>query len=362
MKRNFYIILTIISLNILGAAAHDIATDRNQSIRKGINVSWLEQYWNPDILKSEKLKEQDFELISRLGFRTIRLPVAFQQFYISGTTEQKTSVSKHLAYALKMCKRYKLKLILVNHYGNLRKGHLAEDTQVLISLWQDLEKRYRNISNDALYFELFNEPTIDDKDWRNSALKIIAAIRHSSPARTIIIGASNYNSMYELSRIKPYPVSNLIYTFHFYEPFIFTHQGAAWSGKQVSTTQIPFPYQNGLMPALNTDAAGTPGEINYKNYPNEGKYGAIHDKLQIVNAWAKKYNVPLLCGEYGVYNKYATEQSISNYLYCVRTELDKINVPGIIWDYDENFSFFNVKPSYKSLSKTMLKAIGAKTD
>jgi len=359
MKRNIYLILTFIALNISISGATDLAFSRNERIGKGINVSWLEQYWNPHIITAEKLTQSDYSLISNLGFRTIRLPVAFQQFYISGTSEQKSALLKQIEHTLKMCKRYKLKLILVNHYGNLRKDHLSDDTQVLISLWKDLEKRYRAYSNDELFFELFNEPTIDDQDWQNAALKIIASIRKSSPGRTVIVGASNYNSIYELSRIKPYPVSNIIYTFHFYEPFIFTHQGADWSGKQISTIKIPFPYQNGTMPKMNSNAAGTPGEVNYNNYPNEGKDGAIHDKLQIVHAWAKRYNVPLLCGEYGVYNKYATQQSISNYLYTVRTELNKISVPGIIWDYDENFSFFTGKPSYKTLSKSMLRAIGA---
>jgi len=360
MKKNIYAILVFITINTFAAGNNDIGMIRNQQLQKGINISWLEQYWNPEILFKQKLKMEDYQLISSLGFKTIRLPVAFQQFYIAGTEIQKDALLKRIGETILMCKRYKLKLILVNHYGNLRKDYLAEDSQSLISLWTDLEKRYRNISNNDLYFELLNEPTINDADWRNTALKVIAKIRIFSPGRTIIVGASNYNSIYELSRTNPYPIANLIYTFHFYEPFIFTHQGAEWSGKQVSTTHIPFPYQADQMPSIHKDALGTAGEANYKNYKNEGKYGSIHDKLEIVNNWAKRYSVPVLCGEYGVYNKYASEQSICNYIYTVRTALNSINIPGIIWDYDENFSFFTGKPGYKTISKCMLNAIGAR--
>ena len=51
-----------------------------QSLDKGMNISWLEQTWKKDILSDSSISENDFALLKKLGFKTIRLPVAFTHF------------------------------------------------------------------------------------------------------------------------------------------------------------------------------------------------------------------------------------------------------------------------------------------
>jgi endoglucanase len=355
LKQKKYILLLLIVFANLGyAQQRSLSHLRADQLGHGINVSWLEQYWNPRALDQDKLTDADFRLIAGLGLKTIRLPVAFQKFYIQGSDIQKAKLLSDIDAVIKKTIRYHIRLVLVNHYGNLRADHLQYDTQQLLGLWTFLEKRYRKISGASLYFELLNEPVINDQQWLPVAQQLITHIRKMSPGRTIIVGASNYNSMYELSRITPLPFKNIIYTFHFYEPFIFTHQGADWIGKQVSTTGIPFPYRDRQMPPLAPSAKGTAGEANYKNYQNEGKAGAIHDKLQIIKQWSITHHVPILCGEYGVYRKFASEQSICNYLTAVKNELNQLSIPWMIWEYDENFSIFQGKPEMKKLSSCMV--------
>lgn len=346
-------LLLIVFAHLSYAQQRSISYLRASQLGHGINVSWLEQYWNPKALELDKLTDADFRVIAGLGLKTIRLPIAFQQFYIQGSDVQKAKLLSKIDAVIEKAIRYRIRLVLVNHYGNLRADHLQYDTQQLLELWTFLEKRYRKISGNSLYFELLNEPVISDQQWLSVAQQLIIQIRKLSPDRTIIVGASNYNSIYELSRIAPLPFKNIIYTFHFYEPFIFTHQGADWIGKQVSTTGIPFPYQDHKMPPLASSAKGTAGEANYKNYHNEGKAGAMHDKLMIIKQWADNHHVPILCGEYGVYRKYASEQSICNYLTAVKNELDRLSIPWMIWEYDENFSIFKGKPGMKLMSPCM---------
>jgi len=355
LKQKKYILLLLIVFEQFGYAQQSsLSYLRANQLGHGINVSWLEQYWNPKALDLNKLTDADFRLIAGLGLKTIRLPVAFQQFYIEGSDIQKAKLLSNIDAVIKKSIKYRMKLVLVNHYGNLRVDHLQYDTEELLGLWTLLEKRYRKISGNSLYFELLNEPVISDQQWLPVAQKLIARIRKMSPGRTIIVGASNYNSIYELSRTTPLPFKNIIYTFHFYEPFIFTHQGADWIGKQVSTTGIPFPYQDHQMPPLAPSAKGTAGEANYNNYHNEGKAGAVHDKLMIIKQWSNTNHVPVLCGEYGVYKKFASGQSICNYLTAVKNELDQLSIPWMIWEYDENFSVFKGKPGIKMLSPCMV--------
>ncbi|WP_165499760.1 glycoside hydrolase family 5 protein [Pedobacter frigidisoli] len=334
------------------------AIGRSQAIAKGINVSWLEHYWDSHVLSDLKIKDGDFVLIAKMGFNTIRLPVDFEHFYLNASPTQKNLLVSRIDYMIKKCKAYKLKLILVNHYGKLTQKNFQQDSDRLVRLWADLEKRYRQISTENLYFELLNEPTIKDTLWLATAAQVVSVIRKFSPDRTIIIGASNYNSLYELSRIKPINHKNILYTFHFYEPFIFTHQGAEWVDKQVATIGIPFPYLPNLMPKMSRNAIGTGGEPNYNNYSNEGKVGSIRDKIQIAKQWSVKYKVPVLCGEYGAYRKHISDDHIANYISTVRTELLRVGIPGIIWDYNQNFSLFRGPANIKNLSPRMQKALG----
>jgi len=199
---------------------------------------------------------------------------------------------------------------------------------------------------------------MDPKIWKDAAYNIVTAIRKADTKRTLIVGASNFNSIYELSRFVRLADENIIYTFHFYEPFFFTHQGAAWVGDQVSTTGVPFPYNGENFPSLNPKAKNTWGETNYYQYKNDGNEQSIRDKLQIVKNWSNKYDVPIICGEYGVYNKYADLDSRCRYIKAMHKSLKALNIPGLMWEYNSDFSIFNGKPSVDDLPDCMKDAIG----
>ncbi|HEY4194223.1 MAG TPA: glycoside hydrolase family 5 protein [Mucilaginibacter sp.] len=330
---------------------------RAQSLDNGMSISWLEQTWNNDNLDRVVIKASDFQLLKQLGFKTIRLPVAFEHYQTDNVSIQK--VFAHVDEVLKLCQLYGFKLIICYHSGNLTDGNYLAENKIVIDLWTILAKKYIHQSADNLFFELYNEPPHMNPDiWKNSANEIITAIRNIDKKRTLIVGASNYNSIYELSRTTPLADGNIIYTFHFYEPFFFTHQGAGWVGDQVATTGVPFPYNHDSFPQLNPKARNTWGETNYYQYSRDGNEQSVKDKLQIVKNWGLKYNVPLLCGEYGTYNKYADQDSRCRYIKAVRQTLKAMSIPGILWDYNGNFSIFDGEPSIHNLPDCMQDAIG----
>ncbi|MBD1393911.1 glycoside hydrolase family 5 protein [Mucilaginibacter glaciei] len=339
--------------------ARQLAFKRALSLNNGVSVSWLEQTWNKDNLGQTATKIIDFKLIKQLGFKSIRLPVAFNYFDTTGIPVEK--VFTHIDEVLKQCKLYGIKLIIDYHYGNLNDNNYLTETKKLISLWLILTKRYIRESPENVFFELYNEPPhMDPKVWKDAVYNIVTAIRGVDKNRTLIVGASNFNSIYELSRMERLADENIIYTFHFYEPFLFTHQGATWVGDQVATTGIPFPYNADKYPALNPKTKGTWGETNYYQYKADGNVQSVRDKLLIVKKWADKYYVPILCGEYGVYNQYADADSRCRYIKAVRQNLKAMNIPGILWDYNTSFSIFDGPPSINNLSDCMKDAIDYK--
>ncbi|RFZ81274.1 hypothetical protein DYU05_20035 [Mucilaginibacter terrenus] len=333
-----------------------VAFKRAKSLNNGISISWLEQYWNSDVLLKSPLSQSDWELFKRLKIQSLRLPVAFEYFSSKQIPVEK--VFTHIDDVLKQCKVYDIKLIIDYHYGKINDNNFKGETSKAINLWLLLTKRYAKESADRLFFEIYNEPPhMDPKVWKDAAYNIVTAIRQKDKKRTLLVGASNYNSIYELSRMERLADENIIYTFHFYEPFLFTHQGADWVGDQMATTGIPFPYDAKAYPAINPKAINTPGEANYKQYPTDGNEQSVKDKLQIAKSWGDKYYVPLLCSEYGVYRKYTDEGSRSRYVAAVRKSLRQLGIPGILWDYNTNFSIFNGPPAIKNLSESMKRAI-----
>ena len=333
-----------------------IAFKRAKSLNNGISISWLEQWWNKDALGINPIKKADYELLKKLKITTIRLPVAFDHFESTKIPVEK--VFTHIDEVLKQCKLYGIKLIIDYHYGKLNDTNYLTETPKIINSWMLLTNRYLKESPNVLFFEIYNEPPhMSPSVWKDAEYNIVTAIRKRDKGRTLIVGASNYNSIYELSRTERLADENIIYTFHFYEPFLFTHQGADWVGDQVATTGIPFPYTSKNFPPMNPSVIGTWGESNYFQYRNDGNEQSIKDKLQIVKNWGNKYDVPLLCGEYGVYRKYTDEGSRCRYIKAVRQTLKTLNIPGMLWDYNTTFSIFNGDPSLKNLSPAMKEAM-----
>lgn len=330
--------------------------NRAESLNYGMNISWLEQTWNKNILHDGSITDDDFALLKKLGFKTIRLPVAFTHF--ENNNIPLDSVLSRISEVLITCKRYGFKLILDYHYGNLNNDNFLTETPRIIDLWQKVAQTYIDESAAELFFEIYNEPTVKDEIWKDAAYNIVTGIRKVDKKRTLLIGASNYNSIYELSRFVRLADENIIYTFHFYEPFFFTHQGASWVGDQVATTGVSFPYNEERFPPLNPRAKGTWGETNYFKYKNDGNEGSLLDKLNgYVKPWSDKYKVPVICTEYGAYNK-ADEYSRCRYIKAMRFTLKTLNIPGIIWEYNSGFSIFDGKPSIDHLSDCMRDAIG----
>lgn len=348
---------TIAKSNPINPLKPGPAFKRAQSLDNGINISWLEQTWAKNIFTDNAPSVKDLELLKILGFKSIRLPVAFA--FIESKHIPLDNVFSKIDGIIKQCHTLGLKIIIDYHYGEINDENYLTETPKVINLWKVIVKRYSNENADDLFFELYNEPPhMSPAIWKDAIYNIVTALRKVDKVHTFIIGASNYNSIYELSRTEPLADKNVIYTSHFYEPFLFTHQGASWVGDQVATIGVAFPYNAKNFPQINPKTKGTWGETNYYQYRTDGNERSLFDKLSIIKRWADKHNVPIICTEYGVYNKYTDADSRCRYIKAMRQTLKKLNIPGILWEYNSNFSIFNGTPSLQTLPECMKDAIG----
>src|SRR5215831_11896579 len=88
---------------------------------------------------------------------------------------------------------------------------------------------YSALDPALVFFEVLNEPEMGDSyRWAGIQSKLVAAIREGAPRNTIIAAGARWSDDDDLLRIIPLHDPNVIYNFHFYEPHLFTHQGATW--------------------------------------------------------------------------------------------------------------------------------------
>jgi len=133
-----------------------------------------------------------------------------------------------LDQAVSWAEELQLHLIIDNHTTDDLASKNPNLEAVLINVWTQMATRYQARS-DYVIFEILNEPNgITTQNWSLIQQKAINAIREVDTKHFIIVGASGYNTYTEMSSLPVYTASKLIYTFHFYDPFVFTHQGATW--------------------------------------------------------------------------------------------------------------------------------------
>ncbi len=376
MKKLLFIFFLLNFYQNLDAQNH--AFRRAARLGKGINFSWLENYWNGspaqenrNYLNTKRLEtlKRDLEVMRDIKCQTIRLPIWFHGWYKNEPPYELVTPQyfEVLDSILAWSKALDLNIIIENHHGVLSKSNVESEGKRLATIWKRLAQRYANTSPESVFFEIYNEPhDISANDWRGVAQRMIDSIRSIAPKHSVILGGVDYNNIGELDFLGVLPDTNLIYTFHFYEPFIFSHQGAEWvgEGRPVATGNIPFPYVAEKMPLLDSRAKGTWGEGAFNNYKNTGNATAMIQTLEIARRWQNRYNRPVYCGEFGSYNKLSDPFSRCRHLKVTRETLDNWQIPYAMWEYDQGFSMFETStPSVSTMIECMKEALGlVKTD
>jgi endoglucanase len=309
---------------------------------RGINFTkWFESRTFEDIDFS-KFNEKDFTDIKSLGADVIRLPVAFHNF-ILGEKDRKLNpeLLKYLDTVADWAEKHQIYLIIDNHSFHPVNSTDDKIDKILVPVWEQIARRFRSRGDYVLY-EILNEPHgITDKRWGEIQGKVIKAIRKFDKKRQIIVGGTNFNSIEKLFQIPVYKDKNLIYTFHFYDPHMFTHQGATWNKPSLDPlSDLPFPAPSNFTPEIHETFKGTWVEACLKNYENDSKLTKLSETLERAVLFSKERKVPIFCGEFGVFMKQSPKEDRVSWYNFVCAEFAKKNIPWICWDYFGGFGIF----------------------
>lgn len=309
---------------------------------RGVNLTNWFQAGSARQIQFSRYTKEDFKRIKNLGCDVIRLPINLHSMTLGDPDYTLDPLFLHLLdQAVDWAEELQIHLLLDNHTFDPNANTLPSVEGVLLKIWPQMAEHYKDRSN-YLYYEVLNEPHgITTALWSQIQLKVINAIRAIDTKHTIIVGASSYNSYNELKNMPVYADTNLIYTFHFYDPFLFTHQGATWTEHMQDLKDIPFPYEAARMPAVPASVKGTwvEGSLNY-SYRTDGTVAKVKQLIDVAVAFKTARKVNIFCGEFGVYIPNSPHADRVYWYEVVRKYLEEKGISWTTWDYQGGFGLF----------------------
>ena len=170
------------------------------------------------------------------------------------------------------------------------------------------------------------------------------------------------NDVIMIFAFAPLAARNLIYTFHFYEPKNFTHQGAYWGWPMwVSFSGFPYPSSPEAV-AAPLQRAAPDVQPHLAHYGDERWNRArLAHALDRASEWARRHGVPIWCGEFGVYRANAAPAHRRAWLNDVTGLMQARGIGWALWDYAGPFGLTQGARPPRELDTDMAAAMGLRT-
>jgi endoglucanase len=311
------VFVTALALMAPGLSVADVtAFAYNRLLGRGINLG--------DALDAPQegawgvtLQPAYFRAIRNAGFNSVRVPIRWSahsqeqppytidpQFFERVDWAINQAISQNLAI-----------VIDVHHFVEMDRDPMSNAPK-LLALWRQIADRYSN-RLPTLSFELFNEPQdhFTDQRWNAILPQILKVIRVSTPSRILIVGPGYWNSLHHLSDLQlPPDDRRLIITFHYYEPFHFTHQGQTW------------------LPA-SAVWKGTP-------WGSSAERGELNRDMREAASWGNRHQRPIYLGEFGSSER-ADLQSRVRWTKAVVEDAERLHFSWAYWQFCKDFQAFD---------------------
>lgn len=350
LRFRFLIVLLVFALPALAqdrAAEVRLAFARAQHLRHGINASeWFAQAGNYSADRTNSYTDDgDIALMAQIGFDNVRLSIdaAPLEQRPEGKDGLNDDFMQRLDHSVDVMLAKGMAVQIDIHPESDYKKRVStssEGVDRFVMLWRKLAAHYAGRNPDLVLFEIMNEP--EERDpyrWAGVEARVAAAIREVAPKNTIIAAGGNWSGISDLLRQHPMEDGNVIYTFHFYEPMQFTHQGASWTGTwPILTHNIPYPPTEARMQSSLAELPDAQSRYELEQYwLDHWDAHRIRLEMDAAAGWAKQNNVPLICNEFGVHRPVADAVSRSNWIRDVRTALEADGIGWTMWDYRGGF-------------------------
>lgn len=257
------------------------------------------------------LDPDDLDQVASKGFTAVRIPIRFSDWAdVEAPYALDAGFVAEIEAFVDRAEQLDLAVIIdLHHYEEMAtdpRGNRAR----LLGIWTQVIDTFGDRDPSSVAFELLNEPNqeLDAELWNEIIEELVAQIRDQGSEHTLIFGPVSWNNLVALDDLEVPDDDNLIVTFHYYDPFEFTHQGADW-----------LPH--------------TMDDIGTRWSPNaDGAADEIDADFAEAAAWAERNGVPLFLGEFGVLVTHSESVDRLAWTTTVRTTAEKYGISWAFWD------------------------------
>lgn len=289
----------------------------NRQLGRGVNLGNALEAPRYEGEWGMRLEADYFRLIAEASFDSVRVPIRWSAHAEAHPPYTIDPVFfARVDWVLEQARENGLAAVINMHHYDELMGDPDAHRERFLALWEQISQRYQN-QPPTVVFELLNEPhnRLDAGKWNEILARGVETVRRSNPTRAIIVGPTQWNNIAQLPTLDLPDDPNLIVTFHYYDPFHFTHQGAEWvSGSQAW---------------LGRTWEGAPAEQR-----------AVVAAFDAAAAWATAQNRPLYMGEFGAYSK-ADQASRERWTaFVARAALER-EMSFAYWEFGAGFGVYD---------------------
>ncbi|MGX5827960.1 glycoside hydrolase family 5 protein [Mesorhizobium sp. 43Arga] len=278
------------------------------------------------------------------------------------------------------------------HYWNSNRmvaSTAAPEFAAYRALVGELAGRLARFTPGMVALEPVNEPaqSCDSNVWSQVQASLLTAARASSRTLPLVVTGGCGSMVSGLAALDPAPLAAfepILFTFHFYEPYLFSHQGAPWMREPVyrSLNNVPWPASAGSLeqtlasvrarmaadsetPEADKQAAYAETERVLKVYFDARPDRWFIDKyLGQARDWADRNGIAperVIMGEFGALRTDARYTAAPNpdrarYIADVRQSAEAAGFPWAFWDLFDGMGMMD--DTTRALDPAMVEALG----
>lgn len=355
------------------------------SLRRGVNLwpwfSLTREYpaprtdydWPPFQFQRPVPTAADLATLRRAGFDFVRIPVDPGPF-LALSPAQRQILLGEVSAAVGLALRHDLAVVLnvqanaaTHHWnpGRMFAGTDAPAFPAYRDLVAELARMLSRFDQARVALEPVNEPghACGAPQWNAVQVQLLSAARSAAPDLTLVAtgACGSMVSGLEAARARELAAFEpLLFTFHFYEPYLFSHQGAPWMTEPVykALNGVPWPASRGTLDqtlaAVRSQMAGdqvrseAAKRAAYQETERVLKvyFDAQPDRwfidgyLKRVRAWGEREGVAparILMGEFGALRsdeRYVAAGAAdrARYVRDVRESAERFGFPWAFWN------------------------------
>ncbi len=397
------------SAALLGFASPAFAYDFPH-MRRGINLHHLlnwpdmkktggkpEYTWPPFQDANYQIKNEELQNLVHVGFDFVRVTVD-PSIFIVMQGEQKKVLIDRMRLVVKQCLAAGLKTIVDLHPVNVNPAYgpevlvdanLPKAFDAYVDMVESVAKALVDFPPSRIAFEPMNEPWIKNLSeaprWQPMLEQLHARARTVAPQLPLILTGMYWGDFRALLKLdtRPFKSSNVLYTFHYYDPHSFTHQGVEGDDAQY-LSKVDWPLTQDKAFEVYTSAktaidaskkdnsfktkATTRSEQLIRSLWKDGyTEERVEKDFEAVSAWARQNSIArdrILLGEFGCVVSARGEpvgQSRLAWLAKVRDTAEKNGFPWAYWSY-KGYGGMELMDVKGHIDPKLLAALGLKNN